>query len=259
MTSSSADCTLAGARLISSASRKLAKTGPSSVSKRPVSGRQMRVPTRSAGTRSGVNWMRVNVPPSTRASVRTVSVLARPGTPSSNTWPPASRLTSSRSSIASWPTMTRLISYSASSSAARGSSRWMVGSSISGIAGLGLLRISDEAAEPAQRHRRAEQQQGEPATGEAGGDLALLLLGPQQRAEALVDVLELVRVGGGVGLAARRLGDLSQRPRVGRDLARLGSAGAAGPRDGDRPLRGAQGDGVDGDAQLARRLGRVDR
>jgi hypothetical protein len=39
MTSSSADCTLAGARLISSASRKLQNTGPSSVSKRPLSGR----------------------------------------------------------------------------------------------------------------------------------------------------------------------------------------------------------------------------
>ena len=35
MTSSSADWTLAGARLISSASRKLPNTGPSSVSKRP--------------------------------------------------------------------------------------------------------------------------------------------------------------------------------------------------------------------------------
>ena len=38
MTSSSADCTLAGARLISSASRKLQNTGPSSVSNPPVSG-----------------------------------------------------------------------------------------------------------------------------------------------------------------------------------------------------------------------------
>ena len=39
ITSSSADCTLAGARLISSASRKLQKTGPSSVSKSLLSGR----------------------------------------------------------------------------------------------------------------------------------------------------------------------------------------------------------------------------
>src|SRR3954465_3255909 len=58
MTSSSADCTLAGARLISSASRKLWNTGPSWVSKPPVSGRHTRVPTRSAGTRAGGNGVR---------------------------------------------------------------------------------------------------------------------------------------------------------------------------------------------------------
>ncbi len=39
ITSSSADCTFAGARLISSASRKLQKTGPSSVSNVPSCGR----------------------------------------------------------------------------------------------------------------------------------------------------------------------------------------------------------------------------
>ena len=39
----------------------------------------MRVPTRSAGTRSGVNCRRLNEPPSTSATVLTVSVLARPG------------------------------------------------------------------------------------------------------------------------------------------------------------------------------------
>src|SRR3954447_7602704 len=117
MTSSSALWTFAGARLISSASRKLQKTGPSSVAKPPVSGRKMRVPTRSAGTRSGVNCRRLNDPPSTSATVLTVSVLARPGTPSSSTWPPASSATSTRSSIASWPTITRLISNSAVSSA----------------------------------------------------------------------------------------------------------------------------------------------
>ena len=42
MTSSSADCTLAGARLISSASRRLANTGPSSVRNVPSPGCQMR-------------------------------------------------------------------------------------------------------------------------------------------------------------------------------------------------------------------------
>ena len=65
ITSSSADCTFAGARLISSASRKLQKTGPSSVSKSAELGRKTRVPTRSEGTRSGVNWIRWKLPPST--------------------------------------------------------------------------------------------------------------------------------------------------------------------------------------------------
>ena len=58
ITSNSADWTLAGARLISSANKKLQNTGPSSVSKPPWSGRQILVPTRSEGTRSGVNWIR---------------------------------------------------------------------------------------------------------------------------------------------------------------------------------------------------------
>src|SRR4051794_30437780 len=119
MTSSSADCTLAGARLISSASRKLQKTGPSSTSKPPSPAappRKILVPTRSAGTRSGVNCSRLKEPPSTSATVFTVRVLARPGTPSSRTCPPARSATSTRSSIASWPTITRLTSNSADSS-----------------------------------------------------------------------------------------------------------------------------------------------
>ena len=76
----------------------------------------MRVPTMSAGTRSGVNWMRANVPPTTRASVSTASVFATPGTPSSRQWPRASSATNIRSIIRSWPTMTRLTSNSARSS-----------------------------------------------------------------------------------------------------------------------------------------------
>ena len=39
----------------------------------------MRVPTRSDGTRSGVNWIRWKLPPSTCAVVLIVSVFARPG------------------------------------------------------------------------------------------------------------------------------------------------------------------------------------
>src|SRR5215208_406110 len=124
----------------------------------------MRVPTRSAGTRSGVNCRRLNEPPSTSATVLTVSVLARPGTPSSRTWPPARSATSTRSSIASWPTITRLISKSADSSASwaarsgRGScspsSAWRRRSS--GVTGLlvplGLVR-GRLARLRSQRHR----------------------------------------------------------------------------------------------------------
>src|SRR3970282_972789 len=70
----------------------------------------MRLPTRSEGTRSGVNWMRWKVPHRTSATAFTVSVLARPGTPSMRRWPPERRATRTRSSRASCPTMTRLIS-----------------------------------------------------------------------------------------------------------------------------------------------------
>jgi hypothetical protein len=75
----------------------------------------MRVPTMSAGTRSGVNWMRANVPPTTRARVSTASVFATPGTPSSSTCPRLSSDTNIRSIMRSWPTMTRLTSKSARS------------------------------------------------------------------------------------------------------------------------------------------------
>ena len=48
----------------------------------------MFVPRMSAGIRSGVNWMRLKERSSTSPSVRTSSVLPRPGTPSSSTCPP---------------------------------------------------------------------------------------------------------------------------------------------------------------------------
>ena len=63
--SSSADCVLGGVRLISSASRMLAKIGPGTkVQVRwPVVGSSsmMSVPVMSEGIRSGVNWMRLNI------------------------------------------------------------------------------------------------------------------------------------------------------------------------------------------------------
>ncbi|CKT35796.1 Uncharacterised protein [Mycobacterium tuberculosis] len=76
----------------------------------------MRVPMMSVGTRSGVNWMRENVPPTTRAKVSTANVLATPGTPSSSTCPLDSRPTSIRSTSWSWPTIIRLTSKMARSS-----------------------------------------------------------------------------------------------------------------------------------------------
>src|SRR6059036_1507310 len=62
------------------------------------------VPITSAGSRSGVNWIREKAIRRHSATVRTARVLARPGTPSSRTWPPVSRPISSRSTITSWPT-----------------------------------------------------------------------------------------------------------------------------------------------------------
>ena len=64
------------------------------------------VPTRSDGTRSGVTWMRLKLPWMARDRVLTVSVLARPGTPSTSRWPLASRATSTRSRKRSCPTTT---------------------------------------------------------------------------------------------------------------------------------------------------------
>ena len=61
----------------------------------------------SEGTRSGVNWSRAKSPPTTVAKLRTASVLATPGTPSSRMWPLASRPTISCSTMCSWPTITR--------------------------------------------------------------------------------------------------------------------------------------------------------
>ncbi len=82
----------------------------------------MTVPTTSAGSRSGVNWMRENSAATVLQMVLTVSVLARPGTPSSSTWPPVSKPMSTRWTISSWPTMTFLTSWRSAS--VKALSRW---------------------------------------------------------------------------------------------------------------------------------------
>src|SRR5919205_2740081 len=147
----------------------------------------MRVPTRSAGTRSGVNWRRRNVPPSTSATVLTVSVLARPGTPSSSTWPPVSSATSTRSSIASWPTTTRLHSYSAASRSRRASAAGSISGWVMGV----VPRVwgSDEPPAQADRGQGRQDHQHQAAAGEEARHLALAPDGRHLGAEPLVDLV----------------------------------------------------------------------
>ena len=90
--SSKADCVFGVARLISSASTRLAKIGPFSNRKLllPSSFTIMLVPVTSLGIRSGVNWIRLKDSASTLLIVRTSIVFPSPGMPSSSTFPPAS-------------------------------------------------------------------------------------------------------------------------------------------------------------------------
>ena len=121
--SSRALWTFAGARLISSANTKLAKTGPLRTTKSSCFWLYIKVPIRSAGSKSGVNCMRLNLPCIVCASVFIASVLARPGTPSSNICPLASKPISRRSVICFCPTITRFISIVIRS--VKALSRWM--------------------------------------------------------------------------------------------------------------------------------------
>src|SRR6185437_7692673 len=101
--SSNADCTLAGARLISSASTRLWNSGPGSNSKAPVAGRSTSVPVRSAGSRSGVNCTRWKSASMREAKALIAVVLAKPGAPSTNRCPSASSAISSRLTSVGWP------------------------------------------------------------------------------------------------------------------------------------------------------------
>ncbi len=97
MASSSADCVLGDARLISSASSTVANTPPGRNSNSLVARFQMETPVTSVGSRSGVNWMRRQLPPIDRAMALARDVLPTPGTSSMRRWPWANRHTS-----ASW-------------------------------------------------------------------------------------------------------------------------------------------------------------
>src|SRR6185437_8646084 len=99
---------------------------------------------KSAGTRSGVNWMRWNCPPIAAASDLTDSVLASPGTPSTSRWPPQRRAIAIRSSSTSWPTMVRLTSNSTGCSGLAGWSWLRAGAGVIALlrAGRSALRWS---------------------------------------------------------------------------------------------------------------------
>ena len=58
----------------------------------------------SPGIRSGVNWTRLVSIRSALAKLRTSSVFAVPGTPSSSTWPRQISAITSEVTAASWPT-----------------------------------------------------------------------------------------------------------------------------------------------------------
>ena len=88
--SSIADWVLGVARLISSTSTTLAKSGPGWKTNERRSWSKIESPVASVGWRSGVHWIRENSMPSTLAAIaRARIVFAVPGTSSSSTWPPA--------------------------------------------------------------------------------------------------------------------------------------------------------------------------
>ena len=104
--SSSADWVLGEARLISSASRTWANTGPRRNSNPVVRGSKTDTPVTSPGSRSGVNCTRSKEQPLARASALASMVLPTPGTSSMSTWPRQRRASTHSSISASFPTIT---------------------------------------------------------------------------------------------------------------------------------------------------------
>src|SRR3989440_6666948 len=119
--SSSADCVRGVARLTSSASTMFAKIGPATNSKVRSFWLNTLEPVMSEGSRSGVHWMRRNVPPTEVANARASIVLPVPGRSWRRTWPPATMPAIASRTTRSLPTITRWMFFSirSSSSAAR--------------------------------------------------------------------------------------------------------------------------------------------
>src|SRR5262245_9178727 len=98
-----------GVRLISSASTIWAKIGPLTKrnSRLPELSSRMVVPVMSDGIRSGVNWMRLNWTSRICAIELTISVLARPGTPTRRQCPRVKTAARICSMTSDWPTTVR--------------------------------------------------------------------------------------------------------------------------------------------------------
>src|SRR5881227_2739718 len=110
MHSSSADWVFGEARLISSTSRRFAKTGPGRNSNSFVCWLNTFTPVTSEGSRSGVNWMRENDASRERASAFASIVFPTPGKSSMIRWPSLTRQRTQRRSLSlgAWTTRPRL-------------------------------------------------------------------------------------------------------------------------------------------------------
>ena len=104
--SSSADCERGVARFTSSVSTTLANSGPGRNSHVSDALWNTETPVSSLGKRSGVAWMRRNVPPTERASALARSVFPCPGTSSISRCPPDSTATTARRRASGLPRIT---------------------------------------------------------------------------------------------------------------------------------------------------------
>src|SRR3954464_12230067 len=99
MHSSSAACVFGEARLISSTSRKFAKTGPGRNSNSFVFWLKTFTPVTSEGRRSGVNWIRENEQSTERERAFASIVFPTPGKSSMIRCPSATRQSTTRRSV----------------------------------------------------------------------------------------------------------------------------------------------------------------
>ena len=104
--SKSALCVRGEARLISSANSTCVNTGPFLISNSPVFALNTAPPVTSAGSKSGVNWIRAKSAPIAAASAFESVVLPVPGTSSTSTWPSANSAITKSSTVSDFPSST---------------------------------------------------------------------------------------------------------------------------------------------------------